>query len=156
MYTIKKRAHHKMNSFRDSDRIQTCNLLIRSQMLYSVELRNHVLLFNGCKGTAFFWICKHFRIFFYKKEIVIQMKEELCVIEILRFALNDNGLWPKWRLNHLNAAFYEISQGFALQHVVLQQSEVYQLADYLITTGILTEYSILLALFVGNFLFHFA
>ena len=24
----------------DSDRIQTCNLLIRSQMLYSVELRN--------------------------------------------------------------------------------------------------------------------
>ena len=31
-----------MNSFFcDSDRIQTCNLLIRSQMLYSVELRNH-------------------------------------------------------------------------------------------------------------------
>ena len=26
---------------RDSDRIQTCNLLIRSQMLYSVELRSH-------------------------------------------------------------------------------------------------------------------
>ena len=25
----------------DSDRIQTCNLLIRSQVLYSVELRNH-------------------------------------------------------------------------------------------------------------------
>ena len=25
----------------DSDRIQTCNLLIRSQMLYSVELRRH-------------------------------------------------------------------------------------------------------------------
>ena len=25
----------------DSDRIQTCNLLIRSQMLYSVELRSH-------------------------------------------------------------------------------------------------------------------
>ena len=28
-------------SFCDSDRIQTCNLLIRSQMLYSVELRSH-------------------------------------------------------------------------------------------------------------------
>ena len=28
----------------DSDRIQTCNLLIRSQMLYSVELRSHSLL----------------------------------------------------------------------------------------------------------------
>ena len=26
----------------DSDRIQTCNLLIRSQMLYSVELRSHI------------------------------------------------------------------------------------------------------------------
>ncbi len=25
----------------DLDRIQTCNLLIRSQMLYSVELRSH-------------------------------------------------------------------------------------------------------------------
>ncbi len=25
----------------DSYRIQTCNLLIRSQMLYSVELRSH-------------------------------------------------------------------------------------------------------------------
>ena len=28
------------NAFCDSDRIQTCNLLIRSQMLYSVELRS--------------------------------------------------------------------------------------------------------------------
>ncbi len=27
----------------DSCRIQTCNLLIRSQMLYSVELTNHIL-----------------------------------------------------------------------------------------------------------------
>ena len=38
----------------DSDRIQTCNLLIRSQMLYSVELRSHVLSFDGCKGTYYF------------------------------------------------------------------------------------------------------
>ena len=28
----------------DSHRIQTCNLLIRSQMLYSVELANHLRL----------------------------------------------------------------------------------------------------------------
>ena len=28
--------------YRDSYRIQTCNLLIRSQMLYSVELRSQV------------------------------------------------------------------------------------------------------------------
>ena len=33
-------------SLSDSDRIQTCNLLIRSQVLYSVELRNHCY---GCK-----------------------------------------------------------------------------------------------------------
>ena len=30
--------------FCDSYRIQTCNLLIRSQMLYSVELRSHAFL----------------------------------------------------------------------------------------------------------------
>ena len=29
------------NLLSDSYRIQTCNLLIRSQMLYSVELRSH-------------------------------------------------------------------------------------------------------------------
>ena len=28
----------------DSDRIQTCNLLIRSQVLYSVKLRSHPLI----------------------------------------------------------------------------------------------------------------
>ena len=32
---------------RDRDRSQTCNLLIRSQMLYSVELRSH---FFGAGG----------------------------------------------------------------------------------------------------------
>ena len=31
----------------DSGRIQTCNLLIRSQMLYSVELRSQTLLLYG-------------------------------------------------------------------------------------------------------------
>ena len=30
------------DDFGDSDRIQTCNLLIRSQMLYSVELRSRM------------------------------------------------------------------------------------------------------------------
>ena len=32
----------------DSCRIQTCNLLIRSQMLYSVELRSQALLEINC------------------------------------------------------------------------------------------------------------
>ena len=31
----------KCRGFRDRDRIQTCNRLIRSQLLYSVELRGH-------------------------------------------------------------------------------------------------------------------
>ena len=42
----KKKEHSVEYSFCDSDRIQTCNLLIRSQVLYSVELRNHCY---GCK-----------------------------------------------------------------------------------------------------------
>ena len=33
--------HFDTPSFRDRDRIQTCNRLIRSQLLYSVELRGH-------------------------------------------------------------------------------------------------------------------
>ena len=39
---------------RDSCRIQTCNLLIRSQMLYSVELRSRRSSFEFvCKSTSF-------------------------------------------------------------------------------------------------------
>ena len=60
----------------DSCRIQTCNLLIRSQMLYSVELRSH-LLFSGfsfpeseCKSTNFFNTDQiFFQIFFVSKNI---------------------------------------------------------------------------------------
>ena len=54
----------------DSYRIQTCNLLIRSQMLYSVELRSRagLCLICECKVTTFFSIlqifCKIFSHFF--------------------------------------------------------------------------------------------
>ena len=54
----------------DSCRIQTCNLLIRSQMLYSVELRSHLCvsgclsLESGCKDTTFFISGKFFFDFF--------------------------------------------------------------------------------------------
>ena len=48
----------------DSYRIQTCNLLIRSQMLYSVELRSRPIWDCVCKGTHFFLIYKFFLIFF--------------------------------------------------------------------------------------------
>ena len=42
----------------DSNRIQTYNLLIRSQMLYSVELWSRCFSQLRCKGIAFFWNCK--------------------------------------------------------------------------------------------------
>ena len=32
------------DAFRDRDRIQTCNRLIRSQLLYSIELRDLLFL----------------------------------------------------------------------------------------------------------------
>ena len=54
----------------DSGGIQTHNLLIRSQMLYSVELRNHSAphyLICGCKGTHFFWTDQTFWRLFSKK-----------------------------------------------------------------------------------------
>ena len=51
----------------DSDRIQTCNLLIRSQMLYSVKLRS---LFNcDCKVNTFIWNNNTLKQFFIKKLI---------------------------------------------------------------------------------------
>ncbi len=60
----------KISFICDSYRIQTCNLLIRSQMLYSVELRSHLLasgclsLESGCKDTTFFRRTKFFFVFF--------------------------------------------------------------------------------------------
>ncbi len=57
----------------DSCRIQTCNLLIRSQMLYSVELRSHLLISlkkrcfclskSGAKVHTFSILTKFFFIF---------------------------------------------------------------------------------------------
>ena len=52
--------------FRDSGGIQTHNLLIRSQMLYSVELRNH-FRFAGAKVHTFLRITKLLEDFFLKK-----------------------------------------------------------------------------------------
>ena len=50
----------------DSDRIQTCNLLIRSQMLYSVELRSLHFRIASAKVTTFFETTKTFSCFFEK------------------------------------------------------------------------------------------
>ncbi len=46
----------------DPDRIQTCNLLIRSQMLYSVEPRDHFL--NAMQRYAYFLIQQNFSVSF--------------------------------------------------------------------------------------------
>ena len=50
----------------DPDRIQTCNLLIRSQMLYSVEPRGLSLNCDAkdAKVRSFFGTTKCFRVFF--------------------------------------------------------------------------------------------
>ena len=52
--------------YSDSYRIQTCNLLIRSQMLYSVELRSRFFLLR-CKVKDIFDTVQIFRQFFSKK-----------------------------------------------------------------------------------------
>ena len=51
----------------DPYRIQTCNLLIRSQTLYSVELRDHFFVFSGAKLLPFFELASIFANFFSKK-----------------------------------------------------------------------------------------
>ncbi len=57
---------------RDSGGIQTHNLLIRSQMLYSVELRNLRFLFAGAKVRTFSELTKFFGVFFSKRVIFFQ------------------------------------------------------------------------------------
>ena len=64
MFMTKEREHIQKRSeqpmvvrlllLSDSNRIQTYNLLIRSQMLYSVELWSHCFSQLRCKGTAYF------------------------------------------------------------------------------------------------------
>ena len=49
--------------YRDRDRIQTCNRLIRSQLLYSVELRDLVCL-TSAKVLLFHILAKYFKDFF--------------------------------------------------------------------------------------------
>ena len=50
---MKKGRKREACDLGDSHRIQTCNLLIRSQMLYSVELAS-LVLFCECKVNAKF------------------------------------------------------------------------------------------------------
>ena len=64
---VKTKKGIKIDSlnFCDSYRIQTCNLLIRSQMLYSVELMSHCRFgFATAKLGLFFLTAKLFCLFF--------------------------------------------------------------------------------------------
>lgn len=54
-----KRFVRNLLKIRDSDRIQTCNLLIRSQVLYSVKLRSHSLIASA-NVRYFSGLCKFF------------------------------------------------------------------------------------------------
>ena len=54
-----ERSDRNLLKIRDSDRIQTCNLLIRSQVLYSVKLRSHSLIASANVGY-FSGLCKFF------------------------------------------------------------------------------------------------
>ena len=59
----------------DRDRIQTCNRLIRSQLLYSVELRGHCsFVLTGAKIRTFFESASVLAILFSKN---YSMKREL-------------------------------------------------------------------------------
>ena len=53
-----------MQPLGDRDRIQTCNRLIRSQLLYSVELRGHYFLIASAKVVLSFIFASLFDIFF--------------------------------------------------------------------------------------------
>ena len=68
---IKKETEKNVQSLQsDSCRIQTCNLLIRSQMLYSVELRSQKLnlfVFAVAKVVTFLEPTKFLYNFFQKK-----------------------------------------------------------------------------------------
>ena len=67
---IKLNSQHEKSRFRglcDPEEIQTLNLLIRSQMLYSVKLRDLIVFKNA--NIAIFYLQEHFVVL-----IVIRMK----------------------------------------------------------------------------------
>ena len=50
---IQEKTIRKDGLLGDRDRIQTCNRLIRSQLLYSVELRDRYFVLTGAKIRTF-------------------------------------------------------------------------------------------------------
>ena len=82
----------------DPDRIQTCNLLIRSQMLYSVELRGHSVE-SDCKNTTFLESHTLEKIFFICFCFVFKIVDNQFLIKIvpnfnLMFFVLFSFFWP--------------------------------------------------------------
>ena len=63
----------------DPDRIQTCNLLIRSQMLYSVELRDRVSCLTMQKYNNFYNLQNIWKLFFKKISFFYSKKRSLNI-----------------------------------------------------------------------------
>ncbi len=72
----------------DSDRIQTCNLLIRSQMLYSVELRSHCFSQLRCKDRHFFGMWQIVSLFF--------LRIFMCRLHLVE--VDKGGVFPLWSI----------------------------------------------------------
>ena len=66
----------------DSGGIQTHNLLIRSQMLYSVELRSHPFCFAGAKVRTFLESTKLFPNFFQEKLEIVGESQRRVFLEL--------------------------------------------------------------------------
>ena len=62
-HTRKKKNQPRLILFSDSNRIQTCNLRIRSAMLYSVELWSRCFSFASAKVQYFSELPKYFTTF---------------------------------------------------------------------------------------------
>ena len=90
-----------LKTFCDSDRIQTCNLLIRSQMLYSVELRSRSCFDFVCKGMAFYLNVQMLKDIFYMK-IAILFGDSDFILLILAVA-------SMLVIESIDAAFYEVA-----------------------------------------------
>ena len=67
----------------DSYRIQTCNLLIRSQMLYSVELRSHALVALRLQRYNLFLDCTIFFVNFFAKNLYCRMNKSFNGVRLL-------------------------------------------------------------------------
>ena len=73
--------------FRDSCRIQTCNLHIRSVTIYSVDLMSRPLLVCECKGITILFLFQIFCVFFHSTTLFYKPIHYFCDKQIHKKAL---------------------------------------------------------------------